>query len=132
MTNCGLPFDAKLRVALHLSSMHHLECVDRDWKLSVLAAKRLVRQMFGWSHFSIECLGDLGVSARNLSTRLNRLYSRLSGPVEELEETTKFWYKAQLHLGIFCNKYNSSFIDIFIRYFDHSSFCGLYLRAVVP
>ena len=132
MTDCGLPCDAKLRIALHLSLMHHLECVDRRWRLCVLAAKRLVRQMFGWSHFSVECLGDLGVSARNLSTRLNRLYSRLSSPVEELEETTKFWYEAQLHLGIFCNKYNSSFIDIFIRCFDHSSFCGYNFEQLFP
>ena len=88
--------------------------------------------MFGGSHFSVECLGELGVSAPNLSIRLNRLCSGLSRPVEELEQTTKFWYQAQLHLGIFCNKYNSSFIDIFIRCFDHSSFCGYNFQQLFP
>ena len=132
MTHCRLPCDATVSVALHLSVMDHLQCVNRFWKLDVLAAKRLVRQMFGWSLFSVECFGDIGVSAQNLSTRLSRLCSGLKMPVEELEQTTKFWYETQLHLGIFCNKYNSSFIDIFIRCFDHSPFCGYNFQQLFP
>ena len=65
----------------------------------------------------MDALGELFKSAENKERRLRTLTKGIK------KEDSLWWYEAQLHLHVFCQRNVSSVVDIARRVFEYEQIC---------
>ena len=121
-------------VGLGFQDIRRLSMVGRSWSDTgrniqekiVAAAKAFCDR-----GFRVEALGELFNSAENKDTRLRTLMKGL--PIDDFHEmvtiddfSLRWWYEAQLHLHLFCQRNvisRVSVVDIARRVFEYEQIC---------
>ena len=112
-------------VGLGFQDIRRLSMVGRSWvdtgrsiQEKIVAAAKV----FCDRKFPVDALGELFKSAENKERRLRTLMKKIPNHFR-----TKWWYEAQLHLHVFCQRNVSSVVDIARRVFEYEPICEAHL-----
>jgi len=112
-------------VGLGFQDIRRLSMVGRSWSdtgRSIQDKIVAAAKAFCDRGFAVEALGELFKSAENKETRLRTLMEGI--PIDDFQ--LKWWYEAQLHLHVFCQRNvisRVSVVDIARRVFEYEQIC---------